>query len=698
MSKRISSGPHKDILAPPQPELDYEKYRREMEELKTQLKTLQYTNDNHKQEEELSKLRYESELREARRKGEEDFKRRQVADAEKSKALRQNEALLKEMSEIKDATINEKAALERRVRELEESKLVLEEGIEDVKSEREENLRMLERKSAELVSRNETLQRTVEELQQDSDRREALLQEVQQQLSDKSTAYGALEAEILRLKAMTGDAETLGVIKRELSEQVTHIKKLEMFSRKQAAELDHLRQLHKSIEVVEEEKFSLQRKVERMESLENELGEARIQRQRLEDERRSWTAYLESQGDADGQFEFDSPESLARALVEERLQRAVLVERLGAVEAELSGKDATIEGLERDKSALVAQVEIAKLSATEAVNGSDTKAHLRLERQKTLAIKEVEYLKAQLSAMDDEDETFHSTEGEETKRDRVKELEALVDQYRNEVQALHAELKAQSKTTPSVESTSLKRPRDDTEENEQLGKLSRKNRKLQTELNGLQASSRVLETELSVAKNKLAAAQKQSSTRVLSLRSNPTSNFEAIKMATLATLRKENSDLLAQLQSGTRSNAVKSVPISTLEACQRDVQEAQAALASEKKHINRLKKVWGDKTTEFREVVNSLLGWDLVFMPNGKTKVTSFYRPGDNSNENSIEFDGEKGTMKVSGGPQSAFATEISQNIEYWVHQRGSVPGLLAALTMEFIEKINRDKTLTIKL
>jgi hypothetical protein len=52
-----------------------------------------------------------------------------------------------------------------------------------------------------------------------------------------------------------------------------------------------------------------------------------------------------------------------------------------------------------------------------------------------------------------------------------------------------------------------------------------------------------------------------------------------------------------------------------------------------------------------------------------------------------ILFDGEQGTMKVSGGPQSQFAKEIRGLIEFWVDGRGQVPCLLAAMTLEFYER-----------
>jgi mitotic spindle assembly checkpoint protein MAD1 len=680
---------------PAESEQEREKRRRELDDLKAEVKTLKYTIDNHKQEEELAKLRHESELRDARRKGEDDFKKMQAAEAEKNKAVRQYEALLKEVNEIRDAATNEKASLERRVREIEENKRLLEEEEEDAKLEREESMRSTERRATELESRNETLQRTVEELQQDSDRREALLQDAQQQLADRDTAYGSLEAEVLRLKAQTGDADTLGIIKRELSEQVTHIRKLEVANREQAAELKHFKKIHKSVEVVEEEKRSLQRKLDAMASLENELGEANIQRQRLEDERLAWTAYLEIQAGPDGQVEFDSPEALARAFIAEQLQTATYVERLGGKEAEVSEKDSIIHGLGAEKAKLSEQIE--KLKTSGGGSSNNNKAQVRLERQKALAIKEAEYLRAQLRTYDTEDTTFQPETLDEAKQNRIQALEDLVEQYRNEVQTLHTDLSSreQPALTHSNPSSTLKRAHTP-EDNEHLGQLTRKNRKLQDELSTLQTSTKVLQKELQVAQERLTAASQTSKTRILSLRSNPTSDYEAIKQSTLTALKKENADLLAQLQSGTRSSSASSVPISALEACQLSIQEAEQKLASEKKRNDRLMKVWGAKSAEFRQLVISLLGWDVVFMKDGKMRVTSFFYPSKGDEENSIVFDGERGTMKISGGPESAFAVKIGDQIKFWVKERGSIPCFLAALTLEFYEEANRDGTLRV--
>jgi mitotic spindle assembly checkpoint protein MAD1 len=600
---------------------------------------------------------------------------------------------LKEVTEIRDTGANEKAALERQLRDIQENKRLLEEEVEDLKSEKEESIRSIERKVTELEARNESLQTTVQELQHDSDQREALLQSAQQEVASKDASIGNLEAEVLRLKAQTGDVDTLDVIKRELSEQVTHIRKLEVMNREQAAELKHFKRLHKSVEVVEEEKRSLQRKLQAVEGLENELGEAQIQRQRLEDERLAWTAYLQSQAGEDGQLEFETPEALARGLVAERLQAATLFERVGALETDISARDNAIQALEIEKSNLGEELEKVKSAGTSAGN---SKVQLRLERQRDLAVRESEFLRAQLKTYDTEDTTFQPEKVDEAKQQHIEELEKMLEGYKSEVQKLSTDLA--SKENISGPEPGTKRPRSDEEDHERLGQLIRKKRKLEEEITTLKTSNKVFQKEISVLQERLTAATQPRQTRILSLRSNPTSDYEAIKTLTLKTLRQENADLLARLHGSLGENLTQ-VPISVVESARLAVKAAEAALASEKITIDRLMKVWRKTSEEFRETVKHLFGWDITFMKEGKVRVSSIFYPGsEDADENYIMFDTSRGTMKVSGGPQSAFAFKIADQRRFWLEEKTSIPCFLSALTMEFFEEVNRDKTALINI
>lgn len=637
-------------------------------------------------------LQHDNELRDVRRKAEDDFKQKQAAEGDKNKAQRLYETLQTELQEVRESSASEKLEAEKKIRDSDDEVRLLREQLEDLSAVKEEGERMTQKRMNDMETQLKNLRSTIQGLEQDNQARESSMHTTQQQLAEKEKLIGDLEADVLRLKAQTGDAETIAIIRRELTEQVQHIRSLESKNAKQHAELTHLRQIHKAVEVVEEEKRSLQRRLEAAEALEPELNEARLQRQRLEDERLAWTAYLQNASEDGGVMEFDSPEDVARALVEERYNSASLVEKLGEIQPQITERDEIIKALENEKKTWTAQMEKFK---TTAVPVSATKAQARIERQRALAIKEVEYLRAQLKAFDAEDETFNSENFDQSKVDRVAELEQLVDKYKEEVQSLHKELSTvESSVGAGQPAPGSKRSRSDESESEQLGELNRKRRMLADELSKMQTNYQVLQKEHEVLQSRLAAAESATKTRVLSLRSNPTSDFEAIKMSTLQALKQENKELLAQLKKEARRNPnpnIALIPASQLAAARREIEEAQRETASAQKTTRRLKEVWASKSQEFKEAIFSTLGWTVTFIPNGKMRVESLYYPSTSEEqENSIVFDGERGTMKVAGGPQSQFARRIQDQIQFWVRDKGCIPGFLAALTLEFYEEHTR--------
>ncbi|KAH6971587.1 spindle assembly checkpoint component Mad1 [Ilyonectria sp. MPI-CAGE-AT-0026] len=675
----------KENMAPPDAD-EYEKYRKEIEALKAEIGTLQYRMQTAEQEKEIAMSQQNSKMEQARRREQDEAQQRQVAEAEREKAATQMEALRRELDDVKDAAEQDKKALERKARDAEDEARLLQEQLEDLSTAKEEAARIADRKITDFEMQVAASQRTVHELEQESQQREASLQQTQAQLAEKDADIADLEANVLRLKAQSGDAETMEIIRQELTEQVHHIRNLEATNRDQLSELKHLRAVSRAVEVVEEEKRTLQRKLETAETIEAELAEARIQRQRLEDERLAWTAYLKNTLET-GDAEFDSPEAMARALVQERLTTASYMDKLGAVQGEMTAQQQTIKTLQDEKAKLKGEVETAKTSANAM---STDKARLRLERQRVLAVKEVEYLRAQLKTFDTEDETLQPEQFDQARVMRVQELEDLVDKYKTEVQSLHAELAAVEPGTPQPVTGKRSRAEDDNAQ-EQLGQLTRKNRKLQEELSSTQTKVALLEKDLVANREQLEAAKQTTKTRVLSLKSNPTSDYEAIKRCTLEALQKENTDLLATLQSKAGKSSVPMIPTSVLGAMEREIAAAKAETASAQKSARRLKEVWGSKSQEFKEAIFSTLGWTVTFIPNGKMRVEStFYPSQTDENENSIVFDGERGTMKVGGGPKSAFARRISDQIGFWVREKGCIPGFLAALTLEFYEEHTR--------
>ncbi|KAK5108517.1 hypothetical protein LTR62_008257 [Meristemomyces frigidus] len=666
------------------------------ENIRAQLNTLQYEYDSLKQERELTALNHQQELREAQSRGESDFKRAQAAESACNVAKNRADALVRELQEVQDRAANERIAAERKARALQEDCRVLREEVEEVKADVEGKDRASRRTCEETEQKYEVLRVSVESLQEDLGSKVKALQSTQHRLTQREVEVGKLEEEVLRLKARAGDSETLAVVQREFAEQRAYITKLEAKSRVQATELEGLREMRKGVEVVEEEKRGLEGKLVMLEGLRKELAEAQMQRRILEDERRGWTSYLAAQGEQDVTFE--TPEEMARAFLKERMERLSLVDRLGAVQPELTVKEDNIRNLENEKAIL--QGEVAKLRAAggsaSASGAAGGKVRSRLERQRNLMAKEVEYLRAQMKTFEAEEAEFSSEKADEEHIKRIHELEVMVEKFRSEVQALHLELSNVEEAGPPAQQRSpLKRPREDNEaEDERLGELRRKTRTLQTELENRQTRIQVLEAELQATNLQITSLKETSRTRILSLRDNPTSNVEAIKMTTLATLQDENTALLSQLQ-GRPNGGTKVVPISTLENLRLQLAEAHAQSQGLEKKMMRLKQIFSAKSLEFREAVCSVLGWKLDFLPNGRMKATSILYPSTMSaegeeEENSIVFDGENGTMKVSGGPRSAFAGELKGLIEFWVEGRKEVPCFLAACTLEFYEKSTR--------
>ncbi|GAO15646.1 hypothetical protein UVI_02019340 [Ustilaginoidea virens] len=670
-------------MAPPDAD-EYEKYRKEIEALKAEIGTLQYRMQTAEQEKEIALSQQAHKMEQALRREQDELLQRQAAEAEQAKAAGQFESVRAELEELKDRSETEAKALERKAREAQDEARLLQEQLEDLSTAKDDAARIADKKLNDMRLQITALNNSMQELEQENQEREDNIQQAHSTLADKEIYIARLEADVLRLKAQSGDAETMEIIRRELTEQVQHIWALEATNRDQLSELKHLRAVSKAVEIVEEEKQSLQRKLMAAETLETELAEACIQRQRLEDERLAWTAYLKYST-------FDSPEAVARALVEERLASASHVEQLGALRAEMAALQNKMQSLEDERAQLKEQVEAAKTSASSL---SMDKMHMCIDGQRVLALKEVEYLRAQVKAFEAEDQAMRPEQRDRARNEVIQELEELLDCYKSVMQNIQRNLSsAEAKngaepTTPQQPGNKRSRSERDDDAQEQMGQLMRKNRKLQDEVSSLQTKAAMLERDLSANREQLSAAKEHSSTRVLSLRSNPTSDYEAIKQSTLEALKKENSDLLAQLRSKHANSAVPVIPTSVLGAMEREIAAAKAETASAQKSARRLKEVWGSKSQEFKEAIFSTLGWTVTFIPNGKMRVESTFFPSQtDEHENSIVFDGERGTMKVGGGPKSPFARRIGDQIGFWVREKGCIPGFLAALTLEFYEE-----------
>ncbi|KAL8684816.1 MAG: hypothetical protein Q9218_008123, partial [Villophora microphyllina] len=586
----------------------------ENENLRTQVKSLQYEVNSLKSERDFEKLRHEQELQDVQARADTDFKKAQASESSKNISSHKYEAMVKQLKETQDHATNHSLSLEKKVRDLQEQNQSLREDVDEGQNALSSLDRQYRHQLQEIESKHTTLQKTLSDLRADLDLKSGALHNTQDRLAKKEAEAGHLESENLRLKAQAGDSDTLAVIKRELSDQVAHIRRLETTNREQSMELKHFRRIHKAVEIVEEEKRVLEHKLSLMDDIRKELHEAQVRRQVLEDERRSWTSYLQSQNDRDLQ-DFDSPEAVARALMKERLETASLTEKIGRVRPELSEKDEIIRSLEEERSKTHLEMEKLRSSG----GAGDPRVKARLERQRALAVKEVEYLREQLRTFDSEEQTYTENQFDSQKTKRIQDLEALVDQYRQELQTINdslSKIEAQSATQthpqhqhPPPLSPRKRQREDNNDADDTFSALSRKNRSLQETLSSLQTANLTLAADLAATKSTLQTLQHASRTRILTLRQNPTDTHISMRQAEIAGLRAENKALLSRLAPQTSPSSSPSatkepidlVPVHSLNNARAEVQALETQLAEREKRMLRLKQIWSLKSLEFRE-------------------------------------------------------------------------------------------------
>lgn len=200
-----------------------------------------------------------------------------------------------------------------------------------------------------------------------------------------------------------------------------------------------------------------------------------------------------------------------------------------------------------------------------------------------------------------------STDNEDQKARRIEELERLLEEHKKEITSLISQVREIEETVQTAPNHVTKRALDISshEHEEALGQMSRKLRSLQDgknisrsrlptfltfllELNKALANHALAIAEVESLRKRLAAAETTSQLRILQLKENPTERHEIVKRERLDALKRENTDLLAQLEG--RPGA-KLVPISTLENSRMDVKEMEKVVAEKEKRMMRLKEV-----------------------------------------------------------------------------------------------------------
>lgn len=310
----------------------------------------------------------------------------------------------------------------------------------------------------------------------------------------------------------------------------------------------------------------------------------------------------------------------------------------------------------------------------------------------------------------------------EEKIKRISQLEELLTQYEKRIYELENEKEKQENNQPiamdiDIISNHTKELTEKLNESEKEI-LSLKKEKKMLEKENASLDQLVGKLEVSLGRGEY----NPETTRVLQLARNPELDNYSIRKTTLDLLRNENKVLLnivknyklknlerteeeeegnenkkepdqdsQEHKSGDSNNendnGKRYVPIESYERLEKENERIKYL----EKQLDRLKSVFRIKSKEYREVVYSLLGYRFDFLQDGRVRLTSMYSQQGNHSFVFASNPDDSGIMQLTGGNKS-YIQSLDKRIEYFVGKYGSIPGLLASVTLDLFNQLKEQQ------
>ncbi|KAM0748558.1 MAD-domain-containing protein [Meredithblackwellia eburnea MCA 4105] len=536
------------------------------------------------------------------------------------------------------------------------------------------------------------------------------LTELREERDVEREARRSAEKEREELRRVERDDQNSSVVREELHRQVSHLRSLEKENSKLLRKLETYEKQHTNLEILKESNKALEKKVRGLDAMRTRTVALEAECELLKKEKMEWQSFLEPT-DTASHGETSTPRKLSKTLAASRIESASLRDRLEEHQFEVQRRDRIIGEQEERIAALEKECEEtrARLGKSLAKAGME-------EQREELFKREIEMLKRHLATFSTEEAINNPSMTISSELiSRITELEQLLEAHKQEVAKLVKEVshyqglveRYGGNTTEilDLEDRMGGKGGDETKAivSQSLQEELRKNEQLLTEIDELRNTTSLMEKEiesLELQVDRLTyehgnGAYDPRTTKVLELRDNPDTEEHAVRTATLERLKDENEALLSTLallemkKGGFEGGKESLVPRQSLENAKKEVEAAEATIKQKEIMETRLKKAFADKADEFRKAVQSLLGFRLDFLSSGRVKVTSVYNPGK---EYALLFgssSGGVGTMELMGGAseKDELGKEVQDMVKYWVTEQGSVPGLLASLSLTLFDK-----------
>ncbi|KAJ1818167.1 coiled-coil domain-containing protein mad1 [Coemansia sp. RSA 2599] len=642
------------------------------------------------------------------------IKRVEKLERDRKWLYEQEQRLIEQRREAEEEAAAQKQRFEKRVDELTKHARTVQQQVDDTKQvmrqmasehmqEKETlyvRLARAERTAAEAQRRLESLDRAsgdsvgdaalrlrISALEHEINNRDEDIADLQQQLA---AANGASAKTDSTDAAATPARGRVVQLERDLKEQCAYIKAVEQQNQQLRAEVRRLTESATNNARDSEETRALRNKVKRLEARQEAYAETQAQLDMLKQERDQWMRVF---GDSSAENEgarFGSPFAVAKAVAEQRQTIQKLEKQAESLREAADSAHAQLSRATSEEQ--VARQECHRLETAIATG----QQHLtQTESARRHLEREVEFLRDQLRSYDREEATM-SANYDAQKAERIALLERFIDEQRSWI----AE-KGSADALPALSGDLLRKYREEADAKQQeLDAIRDEHQRLTRQFEALEKETARLEHQVGAG-----LGYNPRTTRILQLIDNPSAQDFAIRSEKLAALTAENSALLERIReleqrpgapkdatsSVSKDDAADAPPESspffhTIDNLRNENRNLTQQLEDSIKLISRYKKEWKRKAAELREVVYSILGYRVDFLANGSVRFTSMYAADIDESFVFTSGDDNLGVMRLSGGGSKAYLMGLSNDIRYWVQERGSIPGFMATITLQGFE------------
>lgn len=528
-----------------------------------------------------------------------------------------------------------------------------------------------------------------EELKLELNSCKSLIGKYEQLLGEQSEKINSLRSEIKERDTRISELE---VVKQRKDHNITNTEEfrnlatlndiittqdqyaldLEQSNMKQAEELKRLKELKETANFWKSENEQLQERIVQLEEIEQNYNEAQIEVLELKANIAEWDRFLgEKFKNNENDISEYTPSDFVRDYEMLRGDYEALCSEFDALQKETQ----TVKVLNDELAMERNQILNLKNEYEKNIINLE-KLNYELEQQKLLSLEECKLLREQLK------DAKKASSSDDLKG--TKDYEDLIDDYKNQTKDLTNELKRMNdeliQTNRDTDSSNKKRKLKTgdsvtTNFSQKLNAMQVENSNLKKEINKLKAIIEVLEKKI-----KTLMENKEKKIRILQQRDSPLLKIQMSRKRELDLLKDENRELLSLIENVTehKDNKIDTIPLSAYKSLEFQYQQAQESVVKGEKKFTRLKQIYNKKSLEFIDIVNSVLGFRLEFMQDGRVKIYSCYKPDKYLIANLLD-----NTLKSN---LDSILSDWDQLLNLWVVERGQLPCFLATITLRLWE------------